>query len=197
MIGFSSRKPPKRSSEIQQMVKDAVNFADTWHYNEPEQTTYRLRSALNQLDHLDDLVNANHYAELTHRGAMLSSDLRQKQLSSADYGRWLSAHLQSLGTAKHALKSNIRSPWRDHTDWLGQSLAHSRILQNRQARMAYEQLAITTRIEQALLNHHNADSYPATTKSGYLIEKILPTSNQIVSKSERLIDHYYSPQIID
>jgi len=195
MIGFL--KNSKAVPETSKVVLDAINFADTWHYTEPEQTTYRLRQALHQLKDINqDLSHANHYSDLSQRGVMLSSDLRKKELPAADYGRWLAANLSSLGTAKQALKSGLRNPWRNHYDWLGQSLAHSSVLQNPLARRAYEQLAITYRIEQALMNRGENQMMP-TNKTGYMIERVLPTAPQIAAKANRLIDHYYSPKIID
>jgi len=198
MIGFLSNKAKKSNESLSESVRYATDFADTYHFTEPEQTTYRLRHAINQIDSLDSVDSANHFAELTLRGAMLSSDLRKNKLDSDQYTKWHTNHLQSLGNAKQALKAQIRTPWRDHYDWLGQSLAHSAILRNRQARKSYEQLALTYRVQQHLLNQlSDHDTHPETTKSGYMIESILPTSPQIVNKANRLINHYYSPEVID
>lgn len=197
MLGFSNKKPTQ--NDLIDSVQKATDYADLYHYTEPEQTTYRLRHALNDLKDLPDLASANLYSELMHRGTMLTSDLRRRELDHSNYGRWLTAHSKGLGEAKIALKGNLRNPWKDNYDWLGQSLAHSSIMQNRHARMAYEQLAITYRLQQHLMNLEQGEvSNPKmmTTQNGYKIEQVMPTSARIQQKADRLIKYYYSPIII-
>jgi hypothetical protein len=200
MLGFQNNKTRLLESALENQIKSATDFADVYHFLEPEQTTFRLRHALNQIDSVDDLKTGLGYSELLLRGAMLSSDLRKKTLTPNEYGRWLAIKQQSIADAKQVIKASLRNPWKNHYDWLGQSLAHSNVMQNPIARRAYEQLAVTYRIQEHLLNHPITSSMdnnyaPATNKNGYQIESMLPTAPQIISKANRLIDYYYSPQI--
>lgn len=199
MIGFN-RKHQKPAIPVNQVVQEAIDFSDVYHFLDPETTTYRLHHAINQLNNLEDLDNAINYAHLAHRSALLPSHLRRRDLSAYDYGQWLTNVSSNLGQAKLALKSSLRAPWRADYNWLGKSLAHSSILQNPQARHAYEQLAVTYRIQQHLLNQTNTAGSPApdqtpTNKSGYVIERLMPNSAHIANKSSRLIDHYFSPTV--
>ncbi len=193
MIGFLPTK--KKNSNVNTIVAAATTFADTYNFTDPEQTTYRLRHALNQITDAQELSSSIHIADLMHRGANLPSNLRTRNLRPSDYHAWLANSLESVGAAKQNLKIGLRSQWQDHYDWLGQSLAHSNVLINSKARRAYEQLAITYRIEQHLLNF-NKDSQAGTNKNGYQIETAMPISPAIVAKADRLINHYYSPTII-
>src|SRR5690606_12235407 len=127
---------------------------------------------------------------------MLPSKLRKPILSASDYHDWLTNNLENLGSTKRLIKESLRQPWRECYDWLGQSLAHSSILQNCHARHAYEQLAINYRLQHHLLNLGDNSNYgPSTTKDGYIIESVFPTSHHIQAKATRLIQHYYSPTI--
>ena len=194
MLGFRSNN----NQTPDEVVSHACDYADTYHYVDPEKTTYYLRRALNQISsNSNNLDRANQLTELMIRGVNLDSNLRSRHLSVFDYENWLSTQQQSIATAKLSLKQSLRSPWRDHYDWLGQSLAHSSILENAKARRAYENLAILYRVQNHLLKLSDTNrSNSATTKSGYQIEQVLRSRPHVINKANRIIDYYHRPNIL-
>ena len=192
MIGFTTSR---KLNDVNRTVQQAVDYADTYNFLQPEQTTYRLRHAMFQVGKPVDVISSIQLSDLIHRGSNLSSELRARELDHNQAANWLHNNLHSIGTAKTHLKNTLRQPWNEHYDWLGQSLAHSDILSNRTARRGYEQLAITYRIQQHLLNLESNQFDAETTNSGYRIEQAMHISDRITSKANRLIDHYYRPVI--
>ena len=192
MLLFNQKKT---SDPVESVVQSAIDFADVHNFVEPEQTTYRLRHAMNQINSIEELRQANLYAEISHRTSMLPSKLRKRLLNHSEWHDWHRNNLQTIGSTKQIIKRSLRNPWQHHYDWLGQSLANSDILQNKHARRAYEQLAINYRIQQHLLNSADKSSSDKTTKNGYRIESVLPTADKVINKADRLIQHYYTPEI--
>ena len=189
---FKDKKHHKSYSEI---ASKAVSFADIYNFSDPENTTFRLRHAANYHTDLEaDLNTVNMYSEVLFRQPFLSSNLRKKTMLGHEYQSWLHNNLETIGSVKNLLKRSLRRPWKNHYDWLGQSIQHSDALKDSRVRRSYEQLAIAYRIQEHLLNLSSGES-TKTNKSGYQIEQALRTKQRIIAKAERLIDHYYSPEI--
>jgi hypothetical protein len=198
MTNWGRNQQMQTNIAVDQSVKDAIDYADLYYYLDPETTTYRLRHALNHLTDNRDEFSVEQlplYAQLMSRLPLLDSSLRRRTLNHVDILNWQHQSLLQIGNAKLELKKTLRTPWRNHYNWLGQSLAHSNLLQNRHTRQSYEDLAILYRLEQHLHDYPHTNEDNGTTKNGYYIESIMPTGNRIAHKAGQIINSYYRPDI--